>query len=490
MRLPAISPFREGPLAQPAPRPLARVRAELRAAAADRDLRRHRLRLPLGQPAHLGGNAVFGGSAPGNGFDLYGLDWPKSPPWLYAATQGLRVISGLAAIPILLAKLWAVIPKLFENPPFLSAAHALERLSLVLLVGGSLFVFSTGVINIQVWYPFGFSFVPAHYYGAIVMLAALCLHVSLKLPVMSAAFRRRGVAGPLREDLRHAGPETRLPGVVTSAPLAPSAPTLTRRALLGGVGAASARLAVMATGQVVGGPLAKLAVLAPRGRGRGDGPNEFPVNKTFAAANIPSDEVGLDWRLTLRAGDVGRAVLTREELLAMDQVTAELPIACVEGWSTTQTWTGVRLADLARFAGVPDPGAVDVRSMQRRGMLRSVTLGPARSRTPRGSSRSGERRRPLTRPRLSGASDRARAAGRALHQVGGSDGVRVMRRFRDRYGAGPIHLLCVLATFAVAAYALSRALDLTRNPDRIVLWLGGSIVATTSSSSPCTPCSG
>jgi len=53
----------------------------------------------------------------------------------------------------------------------------------------------------------------------------------------------------------------------------------------------------------------------------------------------------------------------------------------------------------------------------------------------------------------------------------------VMRRFRDRYGAGPIHLLAVLASFAVAAYALSRALDLTRNPDRIVIWLGGSIVA-------------
>jgi hypothetical protein len=52
-----------------------------------------------------------------------------------------------------------------------------------------------------------------------------------------------------------------------------------------------------------------------------------------------------------------------------------------------------------------------------------------------------------------------------------------MRRFRERYGAGPIHLLAVLASFAIAAYALSRALDLTRNPDRIVLWLGGSIVA-------------
>jgi uncharacterized membrane protein len=52
-----------------------------------------------------------------------------------------------------------------------------------------------------------------------------------------------------------------------------------------------------------------------------------------------------------------------------------------------------------------------------------------------------------------------------------------MRRFREGYGAGPIHLLAVLASFAIAAYALSRALDLTRNPDRIVLWLGGSIVA-------------
>jgi hypothetical protein len=52
-----------------------------------------------------------------------------------------------------------------------------------------------------------------------------------------------------------------------------------------------------------------------------------------------------------------------------------------------------------------------------------------------------------------------------------------MRRFRERYGAGPLHLLAVLACFAIAAYALSRALELTSNPDRILLWLGGSIVA-------------
>jgi hypothetical protein len=49
--------------------------------------------------------------------------------------------------------------------------------------------------------------------------------------------------------------------------------------------------------------------------------------------------------------------------------------------------------------------------------------------------------------------------------------------FRERYGAGPLHLLAVLVSFAIAAYALGRALELTSNPDRIVIWLGGSIVA-------------
>ena len=322
----------------------------------------------------LGGNAIFGGPSPGNGFDVYGLDWPVSPSWLYAATQGLHVISGVAAIPILLAKLWTVIPKLFENPPLLSIAHALERLSLVFLVGGSLFVFATGVINIQLWYPFGFSFVPAHYYGAVLMLGALAFHIGLKLPVMRDAFRRRGVTAPLREDLEHTRPEPDLPGVVSSAPRSPAAPTLTRRALIGGVGVASAGLAAMATGQVVGGPLADLAVLAPRGRGRGDEPNDFPVNRTFDAVGIPPEMVGDGWRLALRAGDEQRAELSRGELLAMRLVSAELPIACVEGWSTTQTWTGVRLADLGRVAGLEDPSEVEVRSLQESGSLSTVTL--------------------------------------------------------------------------------------------------------------------
>jgi DMSO/TMAO reductase YedYZ molybdopterin-dependent catalytic subunit len=374
VRLPAIGPFGEGFWRSPLRGPwlasvLSSALLPLIAICALTGFASH-----WAYDTDVGVNAVWGGPAAGNGFDLYGLDWPTSPAWLYAATQGLHVITGVAAIPLLLAKLWTVIPKLFENPPVRSPAHALERLGLVFLVGGALFTFATGVINIQLWYPFGFSFVPAHYYGAIVMVAALAVHVGLKLPVMVAAFRQRGLIGPLREDLEHTAPEPGLEGRHTSAPRRAAPPTLTRRALLGGVGAASAGLAVMTTGQVVGGPLADLAVLAPRGRGRGGGPNDFPVNKTFAAVKIPMEKVGPDWRLLLHTPDERRAELNREQLLALEQVTAELPIACVEGWSTTQTWTGVRLSELARLAGVSDPTVMETRSMQPAGQLRTATL--------------------------------------------------------------------------------------------------------------------
>jgi len=149
---------------------------------------------------------------------------------------------------------------------------------------------------------------------------------------------------------------------------------MTRRLLLGTVGVGSAALATMGTGQVVGGPLRKLALLSPRGENFGDGPNDFQVNKTAEAAGIPMDEVGSNWRLTLEAGGKRAAVLTRTDLLAMEQVTADLPIACVEGWSTTQTWTGVRLSELARMAGAAEGAEVEVVSVQPAGVLRRATL--------------------------------------------------------------------------------------------------------------------
>jgi DMSO/TMAO reductase YedYZ molybdopterin-dependent catalytic subunit len=64
----------------------------------------------------------------------------------------------------------------------------------------------------------------------------------------------------------------------------------------------------------------------------------------------------------------------RKTLMAMPQHSARLPIACVEGWSTTETWSGVRLADLARLAGVPQPRSAFVASLERYGAFNHAVL--------------------------------------------------------------------------------------------------------------------
>ena len=289
------------------------------------------------------------------GFLLF--DWPTSPSWLYALNQGLHVTVGFVAVPLLLAKLWSVIPRLFKWPPVVSPAEGIERAAIALLVGSALFLFATGVANAQIYYPFRFNFVLAHYYAAIVFVAALALHVAVKTPVILRAYRERGVLKPLRDDLAHTESEPHDPhgGL---APEAPDAPTISRRGLVGAVGAAGALLAVFVGGQSVGGPFRSLALFAPRRQ-------SFPVNKTARSAGVTEEMTGDGWRLA-----VGDRSFTRDELLAMPQHTESLPIACVEGWSTTQSWTGVRLRDLAGGSS----GTCFVESLQPRGSLREATL--------------------------------------------------------------------------------------------------------------------
>jgi DMSO/TMAO reductase YedYZ molybdopterin-dependent catalytic subunit len=267
-----------------------------------------------------------------------------------------------------------VIPKLFQWPAVRSAANAIERLSLLLLVGGALFEFATGVLNIQNYYPWHFNFVVAHYYGAWVFLAALAVHVAIKLPVMVRAWRERGVLAPLRADLERTRAEPHEPGSL--APPTPAAPTISRRGLLTLVASASAGLLLVTVGQSAGGPLRRLALLAPRGQSVfDDGPNGFPINKTAATARITPALTGPGWRLAIAGGE--HHVLSRAQLLAMEQHEHELPIACVEGWSTTQRWSGVRLRDLATLAGAPAGAVLRVESLQPRGVLRRATLGHA-----------------------------------------------------------------------------------------------------------------
>ncbi|MGB0119939.1 MAG: molybdopterin-dependent oxidoreductase [Solirubrobacterales bacterium] len=316
----------------------------------------------------LGDNSFF--PSGGIGINIYFFSWPTVPPFLYAVTQGLHVTSGVIAIPLLFAKLWSVMPKLFEWPPLKSVSHLLERISLALLVGGALFLLFTGLLNTQLYYPWKFSFVPSHYYAAFVFLAALALHVALKIPTIRKAYRERGVVKPLKDDIAHTTAEPYVEGSTT--PLKPARATISRRAMLGMVGAASLGAGFMMASQVIGGPLRKFALLAPRGREINDGPNGFQINKTAASVGIGAEETGPDWRLTLAGGK--EVKLSRDELLAMPQYTYSLPIACVEGWSTTQSWTGVRLKDLAVAAGAAGASEVLVESMQEAGSFNKATL--------------------------------------------------------------------------------------------------------------------
>ena len=192
----------------------------------------------------------------------------------------------------------------------------------------------------------------------------------VKIPVAVRAYRERGVLRPLRD----ATPEPAEAGGL--APTAPAAPTITRRGVLGLTGAGALLVLVGNAGQSIGGPLREVSFLAPR-RETGD-QGEFPVNKTAAAAGVTAAMTGAAWELVLRAD--GERRLDRAALLALPQHTARLPIACVEGWSTTQEWTGVRLAELARLAGAADAGEVLVESLQARGVLRRATLSGAQLR--------------------------------------------------------------------------------------------------------------
>ncbi|MFJ3772832.1 molybdopterin-dependent oxidoreductase [Streptomyces sp. NPDC090075] len=291
---------------------------------------------------------------------FYLFSWPTDPSWLYRLTQGLHVTLGIALIPVLLAKLWSVVPKLFTLPPARSLTHALERISLLLLVGGGLFEFTTGVLNIQLDYLFPGSFYPLHFYGAWVFFAAFLAHAALKTPAAVRAVRQRR-----RDEAQLESPR-------------PAAPTVSRRGALWFVSGASLLLLVTTAGQSIGGAFRRTALLAPHGGADpGSGPNGFQINKTAAYAGIDTRETGAEaWRLVVTGRD-GRTVrLTRPELLRLPLHSAALPIACVEGWSTAdQWWRGVRLRDLAALVGYDgDPPDVLVESLQLHGAFRRAAL--------------------------------------------------------------------------------------------------------------------
>ncbi|MFI2717133.1 molybdopterin-dependent oxidoreductase [Streptomyces collinus] len=279
---------------------------------------------------------------------------PSRPSWGYRLTQGLHVASGIAAVPLLLAKLWTVYPRLFVWPPLRSARHALERLSVAVLVAGAVFELATGLLNVAQWYPWPFSFVPVHYAVAWLVVGALVLHVAVKAPDIKGHWSRRSpgtLALPAQD-----GPD--------------------RRSLLAAVGAAVGAVTLTTVGQAFT-PLKGLLLFAPRHPDKG--PQSLPVNRTAAAAGvgrIPDEE----YRLVVTGPR--SYTLTLDELRALPQHEVELPIACVEGWSNSARWTGVRVVNLLERAGAPEHARVRVVSLQLRGGYRVSEMGHEHARDP------------------------------------------------------------------------------------------------------------
>jgi DMSO/TMAO reductase YedYZ molybdopterin-dependent catalytic subunit len=278
--------------------------------------------------------------------------WPSRPAGLYRVTQGVHVATGLAAIPLLLAKLWVVYPKLFAWPPFTSVAHLVERLAIIPLVGGAVFELFTGLADTHLWYPWPFNFRTAHYWVAWITIGALIVHFGAKWTITRAAlFSAKSSTEPPPPTAR------------TSA--------FDRRTFLATVFATAGAVTIFTVGQTVA-PLRKLALLAPR---RPDaGPQGFPVNRTAAGAGVVNTARSPDYRLTVDGKVRRRLTLTREELRTLPQNEATLPISCVEGWSTTQRWRGVRVRDLLERVGAASDAGVRVHSLQPRRSYRTSDL--------------------------------------------------------------------------------------------------------------------
>ena len=121
---------------------------------------------------------------------------------------------------------------------------------------------------------------------------------------------------------------------------------MSRRAFVVAAGLGVGAVTLTTVGQSLS-PLGAVSVLSPRVPGVG--PQGLPVRQTAEHARVT--DVGAEYRLIVEGPD--RLELTLADLAAFPQRTERLPITCVEGWSASATWTGVRLGDLLEAAGLP-----------------------------------------------------------------------------------------------------------------------------------------
>jgi hypothetical protein len=284
---------------------------------------------------------------------------------LYRVTQGVHVLAGTAAVPLLLVKLWTVYPKLFARVPWPpsreGAVNAIERLSIAVLISSVIFELVTGLQNTTHWYPWGFSFRDAHYAVGWVAMGSILVHVAVKLPIIRTAL--------LQSVDDDSGDAVAQSASAVSEPRTSAPGVISRRGLLRTTWAA-AGLAVLAT---AGQSVSWLRDVSVFGVRSGDGPQGVPVNRSSAQAGVTKTAMDPGWRLTVANGSTTRE-LTRAELEAMPQHTRSLPISCVEGWSAGAVWTGVLVRDLVALVDAPAESELFVSSLDRAGTYGTSTL--------------------------------------------------------------------------------------------------------------------
>jgi hypothetical protein len=209
--------------------------------------------------------------------------WPSGPVGLFRLTQGTHLISGVIAVPLLLAKLRTVAPKLVQRPFITSFGHLVERISLLPLVGGSIFMLFSGVTNVAYWYPqefygvdIGYFFPAAHGKMAIIVVGALFAHILAKISTTRRALRKDVVENESRDA------------------------TVDRRRFLGGVAATTGLVGVTIAGATIY-PLRGLSVLSARHPNAG--PQGIPANRTSASIGVASRAESPDYRLLVEMAD-------------------------------------------------------------------------------------------------------------------------------------------------------------------------------------------
>ena len=205
--------------------------------------------------------------------------WPTRPVWLYRLTQGLHVISGIAAIPLIVVKLWSVWPKLFERPIIGGLTRQIGRASILVLLGSMLFQLSTGLLNIAQWYAFKFFLTTSH--GDVICRGG------------RGAGAHRGKAADHPPALGEP-----LDDIPTGELTGPSC-----RKVLRGTWLAVAIATVVTAGQTIPLPR-KVSVLAPRsGQGPQGGSGE-PLRRAAVCCAVPGHP---NYRLTVTNGSTTRA---------------------------------------------------------------------------------------------------------------------------------------------------------------------------------------